>query len=259
MSVLDDLKKEVERQQQQVVSEQEQKQRMEKLYEAKFRSRMVASAKYLHQLINQVKAARLEIPVHYPFPEIGDLELKQKGYVLSADCMEKPHRIGVQVDCIADQIGEWRIEPLDHANNLSGFLDSNAIEYTEWSLRNSSRKVIGRVFKMQPKVRVWFIVETDLRHERLRVRVINYDFEGEKTLYFRPEDVTKEWLDRLARYILRKGKDFGALEIMDVDKNIIQAQMEEAEMLRQMELELAERKKDGVFSKLMDTLNKPIF
>lgn len=259
MSVLDDLKKEAEKLQDAERSQKDQAVHLEKVYEAKLKSRMVGIARYLHQLVNQLREARMEVPVPYTLPEIGEVELKQKGYVVSADSMDKPHRIGLQVDCVADEVNEWPVKPLERANKVAEFLESTGIEYSEWSVRDSARKATGRVFKMQVKVRVWFIVEVDLKRERLRVKVVNYDFDGERNMFFKPEDITKEWLNDFAKFILRKEKSIGSLAIMDVDKSLIKTQMMEAEMQRKLEIELGERKKDGLVGKLMDTLNKPIF
>ncbi len=259
MSVLDELKKEAEKLQNEKESEKEKSARLEKLYEAKFRTKMVGVARYLHQLVNQVKAAKLEAPVDYVVPEIGPVQLKQKAYVISADSMEKPRRIGLQVDCVADKLGEWEISPIDKANKVAAFFDEKGVQYSEWSVRNAARKVTGRTFQTQLKVRVWFIVEADVKHERLRVKVVNYDFEGERNIFFKPGEIDKEWLNKFAKFILRKDTEFGSLQIDDMDVSLIKTQMEEAEMERKLEIELAERKKEGVLGKLIDTLNKPIF
>ena len=259
MSVLDDLKREAEKLQDEKQQAMDNSAHLEKVYGVKFKSRMVGIARYLHQLVNQLKEAKMEVPVTYIIPEIGPVELRQKGYVISADNMDEPRKIGLQVDCIAKDVQEWQINQLDKVSKVIDFLDSKGIEYTEWSVRDSARKVTGRVFKMQVKVRVWFIFEVDVKKERLHVKIINYDFDAEKNMYFKPAEITKEWLNLLAKYILRKSSEFGSLEIMDMDVSIIQTQMMEAEMLRKLELELAERKKEGMFGKLMDTLNKPIF
>jgi hypothetical protein len=259
MSVLDELKKEAEKLQHEKEGEQEKSARLEKLYEAKFRNRMVGIARYLHQLVNQVKAAKLEAPVDYVIPEIGPVSVKQKAYVVSADSMDKPHRIGLQVDCIADTQGEWEISPIDKANKVGEFFDEKGVQYTEWSTRNAARKVTGRTFQAQLKIRVWFIVEADVKREKIHVKVVNYDFDGERHIYFKPGEIDKEWLNKFAKFILRKDTEFGSLEIEDADVSLIKTQMEEAEMERQLEIELAERKKEGVLGKLFDTLNKPIF
>lgn len=259
MSVLDDLKKEAEKLQQAQQSEKQQATDLEKLYEAKFRARMVGIAKYLHQLVNQLKEARMEIPVVYMLPEIGPMELKQKGYVISADSMDKPRRIGLQMDCVGDSVGEWQVSPIEAANRVNEFLEANGIEFSEWSVRDSARRITGRVFKMQVKVRVWFMIEVDLKREKFRVKVIHYDFEGERTMYFKPSDITKEWLNDFAKFVLRKEKTIGVQEVDAFDKDLIKTQMEEAEMERKLEIELAERKKEGLVGKLMETLNKPIF
>lgn len=238
MSLLDDLKQQADRLQQdedQATAEA----RRQAVYQEKIRPRMHAILNYLGELIEQLKIVDLDVRHDYTLPGIGCIQgLRQGGYVLNADSTDETKLIRLKFYCTAENEQEFAIKPKAKAKETIDFLESQSMRYAEWPIRDSGQ-IVGINLQLQIKVNINFIFQVDEERGYIKMVSSNFaDFEVERNMV-RPESINEEWLDNLGNYILRKNNKLQTLEIDEAKKDSIRQRLEEEKRLREEELRLA--------------------
>jgi len=238
MSLLDDLKRQAE-QLQGSDAPQDQTRRLELVYEERLRPRMHAILRYLMELTEQLKVVDPDIRHGYSLPGIGEAaDLKQGGYVVNADSTDQTRNIRLRCQCTAAQEEVYAIRPKALADETRDFLDTQAMRYAEWPIRDSTQQIIGINFQLRVQVSVNFIFQADPEQDAIRMSMLNFERFGAERRLIKPERIDEPWLDRLGRYLLRKDQDLHKLEIHDSHRALIREKLEADKRARQQELEL---------------------
>ncbi|MET0050470.1 MAG: hypothetical protein ABW095_05240 [Candidatus Thiodiazotropha sp.] len=239
MSLLDDLKKQAESQQDR---EREilDRTRLEALYESRFKEPMQRILRYLSELAEQLKILDYDVRRDAVLPGIGRVEqLRQTDYTVNVDSSESPKLIRLRFNCVSEQEREYAVMPKTKADETRQFLDSQAMRYAEWPIRNHEQRVIGLNFQLAVLIKVDFVFQVDLDVKSIRMFISNFkDFKSEKSLLV-PERVNETWLDNLGNYLLRKRADLYDLDMDVALRDSLRERLAEDERRRQLELQQA--------------------
>jgi hypothetical protein len=239
MSLLDDLKKEaLKRQEADSASSEEV--RLEELYQSRFRTPMQSILRYLSELTEQLKILDHEVRHDYDLPGLGMVRgLKHTDYVVNADSSENTKTIRLRFNCVSDNEMEFAVTPKPKADEACSFLDTQAMRYSDWPIRDHEQRIVGLNLQLTFKLKINFVFQADLELGSIRMLVSNFNgFKLEKSL-LQPEKVDEAWLDNLGNYILRNRADMYDLEMDESLRSAIRQRLEEAKLERESELQEA--------------------
>ncbi len=269
MGILDDLKKEAGRLQDEQESELGSEARQEQWYHDVAKPLMKQIATYLCEMTEQLKVVKLPIPVAYDVPGMGLIkDLHQGGYRVYLDSREAPHKIAFQFACTSGSVNKYSVTPIMAADEARQFMKKQQIHFSEWGIRDNQDKLIGAYFECQMQIQVKLVFRVDMENERLVVTSINRHGLTIKHSNFRFDSINDEWMDELGHYILRKTEQLGVLNIPESARQEIQKKVKEEQLRRKAELgegheerqpEEKEKGKHGKLEKVFKTLNKPLF
>ena len=270
MGILDDLKKEADRLQDEQDSDLGKEALQEKLYHEKAKPLMKRIAAYLCEMTEQLKVVKLPVPVAYDVPGVGLIkDLNQDNYRVYLDSRETPRKIAFQFACTSGSVNKYTVTPITAADEARQFMNKQQIHYSEWGVRDNQDKLIGAHFECQMQIQVKLVFTVDMENERLVVTSINRHGLTIKHSNFGFDGIDDKWMDELGHYILRKKEQLGVLDISDSTRQEIQKKLKEEQLRREAELgstkestsEVKEEKKEktGKLDKVFKTLNKPLF
>ncbi|MET0067938.1 MAG: hypothetical protein ABW076_16460 [Candidatus Thiodiazotropha sp.] len=239
MSLLDDLKKQA---QAQLSEDREQREAAlrEALYQNRFCDPMQRILRYLGELIEQLKILDYKVYREVNLPGIGVVKaLRQSDYAVNVDSSDAPKLIRLRFKCDSDQEREFAVVPRPKAEETRQFLDSQAMRYAEWPIRNHDQQIIGLNFQLAVSVKVDFVFQVDLEMKTIKMFISNFnDFKTEKSLLV-PERVNDLWLDNLGNYLLRKRADLYDLDMDEGLRQSLRERLLEEDRQRQQELQQA--------------------
>jgi len=272
MGILDDLKKEAGRLQDEQDTEQGNEARQDQLYHEKAKPLMKRIAAYLCEMTEQLKVVKLPIPVAYDVPGIGLIkDLHQDNYRVYLDSREMPRKIAFQFACTSGSVNKYTVTPMAAADEARQFMNKQQIHYSEWGVRDNQDKLIGASYECQMQIQVKLVFTLDMENERLVVTSINRHGLTIKHTNFGFNSINDEWMDELGHYILRKSEHLGVLDIPETTRQELQKKLKEEQLRREVELgghteaslkekeKEKEKEKTGTLDKVFKTLNKPLF
>ncbi len=267
MGILDDLKKEAGRLQDEKDSDLGKEALQEKLYHEKAKPLMKKVAAYLCEMTEQLKVLKLPIPVAYDVPGMGLIkDLNQDSYRVYLDSRETPRKIALQYACTSGSVNKYTVTPMTAADEARQFMNKQQIHYSEWGVRDNQDKLIGAYFECQMQIQIKLVFAVDMENGRLVVTSINRHGLTIKHSNFRFDGIDDKWMDELGHYILRKKEQLGVLEIPDSTRQEIQKKLREEQLRREAELDASENKqsegskeKPSKLDKVFKALNKSLF
>ena len=202
MGFLDDIEKKADRfrtdKERQETLERERARRVEEL-----KPSLRQIYRYLLHLAEQLDVAQPEVLVSYKVEGYGTLtDLRQQSYSARADDRENPTEVTLAIEC-ADSNGRERVF---YTEGRRAYLRQREYLYTNLLRFDHKIAITGRgTFFLEPHVPVRLICTPDADARKLKLRVINYDRVGsEDTYWISPERVSRESLDRLTGFVLRR-------------------------------------------------------
>ncbi len=239
MSLLESLKQEA-RKRQEAAGADCKAARLESLYQSQFKSPMQSILKYLSELTDQLKILDHEVRHQYELPGLGPVAgLRHSEYMVNTDSSENSRVVRLCFQCVSDSELSFAVTPKSKADEACAFLDSQAMRYTEWPIRDHQQQVVGLNLQLPVVVKVNFVFQADPELGSIRVFISNFrGFEVEKSL-IQPHRVNDAWLDNLGHYILRNRRDMYDLQIDDSVKEAIRQRLQVARQQREIELQEA--------------------
>jgi len=199
------------------------------------------------QHLNKIEQTKKVLNYSKLFPELG--ELNQENYKINTDGSGGV----VNHDKICSIHFTYRYhgaavkEYIHHTNNkleadrITDFLTSHKVPYT--SANNLSSKNNGALnFYITKDIPVLFKFTGNPKKSIINLSIQNHENFEDRTLIIKPNDIDEEYLDKLARYILRKDSEFLNIEIDDDVKKQIRQRIEAEKQAKLAEKE-AENKK----------------
>jgi hypothetical protein len=249
MGILDNLREEAS---QNLADQKEAALRREKLennYQRLVLPKMQQLYTYFKELIDYLSV--IEKPIAIPcyskrYSQLG--ELYQQNYRLSTDKhggianFEKLTEITLRYHCLGkDEDDNEFVHCAEHkieADQEQIFLSEHKIPFhSDRHLGNTSKG--ARTFYITRKIPVAFKFTVDYEKARLNLSIINHDNFEVRTQIVNPEQINESYMDKLARYILRKDNDFIKMDIDESHKKTIRQHVENQKKAHAEELQAA--------------------
>ncbi len=233
MGILDDLREEVSQKQVELQDEELLDEQRKHNYRVLILPKMQQLFSYFKELIEYLNL--IEAPeevAHYSrrYPQLNDLY--QQKFRLSSD----KHGGHADFDKLTEiylryvYMGQEKtyfmhlVENKVDANKEKDFLYDHKIPFD--IERNAKVEGNGVLFRIHKKIPVVFKFSVDYKDSNIILQMKNHeDFESRKQI-IDPDKINEPYLDKLARYILKKDDDFFRMDIDDVSKEMIRINLD---------------------------------
>ena len=233
MGVLEQLRKEADQKKSSEQLQLDQKQQREHAHKTQILPKMQELFKYLKELVEHLNY--LEVPVQVEnysirFPRLG--VLAQKDYKISTDGyggfadINKLMQINVTFYCVAEGEFKYVVNGKAAIEKEIAFLHVKRLSVKTQKMPGINNEETAKFFvKRLIPVRLRF--EVDYDHSLIKMIINNYTNFSTYTESWQPADINNDFLDALARYLLRKDSEFIKPDITDEHREVLRKKLAE--------------------------------
>jgi hypothetical protein len=276
MGILDDLREQANDKQLEREENILQQEKLEHNYQMNILPKMQQLYAYFKELLEYL--AVIESPIcieHYSerYKLMG--KLYQQDYRLTTDQhggiahIDKLKEVNLKFYCLGDvnQEAQFRhtVSNKTEMDQEKDFLSKHKIPFDyDRYLGNNTQGSFSLIITR--KIPVLFRFKVDYEQSRISLTMINHENFEIRTQFINPEQINETYLDKLARYILRKDTEFLKIELDEAYKVRLRQQLEaqriakEKELQEAMEREAMEKRKleENKISSKMKTMFQQI-
>ncbi len=247
MGILDDLRDEASQQQSDQQQDNSLQEQLEHNYQVLILPKMQQIFAYFKELVDYLNVIKTPVAIaHYcnRYPDFG--QLQQLNYRLSTDKhggmshFDKMMDVYLRFNCLSEENEDY-IHLANHkieADQEKEFLMTHKIPFKiEQHLGDTKNGALS--FRITRKIPVLFNFSVDYDNSRILLNIQNHEDFELRSQIVEPADINEAYLDKLARYILRKDQDFLRMEIDDVAKQKIREHINVQKQIHANELEMA--------------------
>lgn len=247
MGILDDLREHASQKQEQRQEDSIAKEKLEHNYQILILPKMQLLFSYFKELLDYLNIIEEPIVIPLYSKRYGQLgELYQKDYRLSSDKhgglanFEKLTEITLRFACVGQDEDEF-IHYVDNqieAEQEKEFLSRRKIKY-HYDRHIGNTKGGAVTFHITRKIPVVFKFSVDYERSQITLDIQNHEDFELRNQVINPQHIDEPFLDKLARYILRKDNEFIRMDIDETHKEKIRRQLEEQKRHHAEELKAA--------------------
>jgi hypothetical protein len=249
MGILDDLREEASLKQSEQQEDTIAREKLEHNYLILILPKMQQLFSYFKELLDYLKVIETPIEIlQYSnrYPNLG--VLYQQDYRLSTDKhggianFEKLTEITLRFSCLGKEDDEFIHQTNNklEAEQEKDFLASRKLKFhLDRHLGNT--KDGATTFHISRRIPVVFQFSVDYDRSRIRLTMHNHENFEQRSHFIDPNNIDEAFMDKLARYILRKDTEFLRMEIDESAKEKIRLQVEAQKQAYEAELEAAQR------------------
>ncbi|NOQ15260.1 MAG: hypothetical protein GQ583_12390 [Methyloprofundus sp.] len=231
MGVLEQLRKEADQKKSSEQLQLDQKQQRERVYKIQLLPKMQELFKYLQELVEHLNY--LEVPVQVEnyslrFPKLGTLA--QKDYKISTDGyggfsdIDKLMQINVTFYCIGEGEFKYVMTGKGTIEKEIAYLHAKRLSVRIQKMPGLNNEETAKFFvKRLIPVRLRF--EVDYDNSLIKVIINNYTNFSTYIESWQANDINEDFLDVLARYLLRKDSEFIKPEISDEHREALRRKL----------------------------------
>ena len=252
MGILDDLREEASHKQVEQQEDIVQKEKLEHNYRMLLLPGMHQLFSYFKELTDYLSVIETPLIIsHYSsrYPELG--ELYQTDYKLSTDKhggiadFDKLTEITLRFYCLGQE--EELLHYCDNkiaADQEKEFLSSHKIPF-QYDQQLGNTKGGAVTFHITRKIPVYFKFTVDYEKSGIILEIQNHEDFEQRTQVINPDQINESYMDKLARYILRKDTEFLRMDIDDTHKENIRRNIEQQQQSHAEELKAARIKEEN--------------
>ncbi|MDH5181217.1 MAG: hypothetical protein OEZ39_04630 [Gammaproteobacteria bacterium] len=226
MGLLDELKKEAEAKQSRQQAEKQRRAELEAHSRAVVLPKLAQVYGFLSDLLKTVDVLQPDTRVTYKISGYGPLEnLLQGGYELKADSRDNMTHVSLYFECLGKGKFSFTVHDKSNVDRQKDYLSEHRLSFYTREYRDDRHTVTHALFTVEEKVPVTFDFRLTEDLNTIKLTVRNFDGLGRHLYNLEPEDIDDEFLDELARYLLRHTAEFLKLEISEDDRNNIRQRL----------------------------------
>lgn len=216
MSFLDDLKKEAEQVKQQKNSSRSSSDAQKELLLGAIRPRVKALYDYLKEMCDQLNVVNPDVHMHYDVRNYGRLgPLRQSTYKVVVDDPSSLDKFSVSFVCSRPDQIRFQVDGKDAAISQKEYLWACNMRFTSKVTADGSG-----VFFVDAYVPVTLEFEANLELGKVLMRARNMDALGQTRMVYEPDMLDEEFMDELAKWIVRKDNRFQELSGNTISKEM---------------------------------------
>lgn len=205
MSYLDKLKKEAaEKREKEQITAQRQAQQ-EKNFYTHVKPALQRLHRYLYDLIQHLKYLKPDIVLSFTLVGYGKIDnFRQSEYRIHYLATETQGDFVVRCTCIAPFkfLLEKRRE--QDAKEQKKYLQKHGIKFHYTEIPDNRYRFAKALFEIEPIIHTDFLFESDSQAGGINLTIKNFNALGQCHYFIKPEEVHEQFLDNLAKYIVRE-------------------------------------------------------
>ncbi|MCF6281392.1 MAG: hypothetical protein L3J28_04140 [Candidatus Polarisedimenticolaceae bacterium] len=242
MGLLDDLKSEAEKLQNQQSSDEVSKERLEAIYREDINPKMQMISNYFTEFVDQLNILKPATAVSYTIPGYKEVTgLIQQNYSIRADSFENMKKLRLRFSAELPHEIEFSVTPKAKAAETRSFLEQQNFTFSEWPVRDAQQQVIGITCQVKLKVEIMFMFQADIENSAIKLSIVNFENFGVESKSYRPDSINESWLEDIGHYILRENETLHTLEISDEIKQQLRDQLKREALGRAKEMKAMEK------------------
>lgn len=239
MGLLDDLKNKANDLRAREQREKERCEHLNQVYQDEIHPRMTEVYQYLNELTEHLNYVKPETIARYPvLPQRRPHPFRQHDYKLTVDSNRQLKNITLNCRAELDEAVRFYIEGKERVLYHRELLDSYKLRHDRKEYKDESYELLGADFILEGPMQISIYFVGDIENSAVNLFMSNFEQPGVVKHVLKAHHLNREFLDKLARYLLREDDQFLNLDISDDHKQTIR-QMLEQERLKQQE-EIAE-------------------
>ena len=231
MGILDQLRKEAGQKKSSELLQLDMKQHRKQAYKKKILPKMQELFKYLQELVEHLNY--LDVPVQVEnyssrFPKLGTLA--QKEYKISTDGyggfadIDKLMHINVSFFCVGEGAFQYVVHGKAAIEKEIAYLHVKHLSAKNQKMPGINNEEAAR-FLVKRLIPVRLRFEVDYENSLIKVIINNYTNFSTYTESWQAADINDEFLDIVARYLLRKDSEFIKPEISDAHREVLRKKL----------------------------------
>ncbi|MFK5987042.1 MAG: hypothetical protein QM479_16665 [Pseudomonadota bacterium] len=227
MGILDELRDEAERkkivEQQQTISSE----KLEEIYQQNLLPKMQKIFDFFKEIVNHLQYLQDPIKVENysnKYAQLGDLI--QQDYKLSTDQYggmghyNSLKTIYLRFYCIGEDIMEFDVKTQADIEHQINFLTSKKISF-DWSRHYSSVESSSATFRVKRKIPVKINFTVNYEQSLIQLEIFNHHNFGHIKRSYKSDEINDDFLDQLAKFLLRKKNDFIEIEMSHEERELL--------------------------------------
>jgi len=204
MSYLDQLKKQAEQQKAQELSKLQKEQKQEDTFRVKVKPALRGIHRYFMELVKHLNYIKPVTSVSYVIEGYGELyDLQQSNYRISG-YTEKGNECTFLFECRGLHNVRVMKRTEVEMNALKKELWKHGIRFECSERLDNGYKFDTALFVINPIIHVKFHFRANLEAANIDLTVRNFDQLNERFFTIQPKEVNRQFLDEMAKYILRQ-------------------------------------------------------
>jgi hypothetical protein len=260
MGVLEQLRDQVNRKQDDALDQQTIEQELAARYKESILPKMQSIFVFMKEMVEHLTYLEQAVFIDdysSKYPQFG--RLIQTDYKINTDGIigyvdpNKLMQVNVNFFCLGEGVFTYHLQGKSLIEQEVAFLSAHKVPF-EWKYFQGIDVVQNAKFTIARKIPVRFKFEVDYAASNINILINNHENFGVYKKSFAPEEVDDGLLDEVARFMLRIDSDFIRLEITSEHKRIIRSKLEETQ--REYEEWLSLVRRDELFAQQKPDNNK---
>jgi len=238
MALLDDLQVEVKNIRAAELDQNAELAAQKEFYSVHLRPVMLRAYDYFSEIVESLNVIASDIKVSYPLnPSLKDgVILQQSDYKFSSDCGKSPRQIDILCSCTLEHRQEFYVRTEEAAQKLSDLLESFRFPYHRKNKLDKRYNIRGANFILEGPLKVHIRILAHAADRCVYIGLRNLEDQPVKRYKFAPEKISAEFLERLARLLIRE--ELFLVEVKQVPDDV------RDELRRQVELDKIREEED---------------
>jgi len=234
MGILNELRDEANKQKEDQEIEEFSKQMLEQKYQNEILPKIQMIFNYFKEIVEHLQFLKNPIVVteySKSFPQFG--ELSQVSYKLSTDDYgghtkyDELKQVIIKFYCEGEGVFNLEVNSQHEIDQTVALFTAKKVPF-EWSRNYNSVDNSSATFEVTRKIPVRLAFSVDYDKSIINLQINNHlNFDTIQRSY-KADEISEEFLDQLANFLLRKNNDFIAIEISDEEREQIRQKLIES-------------------------------
>lgn len=206
MGLLDDLQKEIRNIRAQEIRQNAELRAQQAFYQDHLRPAMLRAHDYFAEVVKNLNIVAPDVKATYPLNPLLEkgVVLKQSQYSFRSDNKDNPHEIDISCKCILDKPHEFFLNGQKSVVAHADLLDRYNFPYHRKNRLDRHYEIRGATFILEGPLLVNIHIAANPANECIQITFRNVERQAIKRYRFPPERINMEFLDRLAKVLIRQ-------------------------------------------------------
>ena len=241
MSFLDDLKNQAADRKQKEQLEQQRQEQLQQTYQQDIHPRMVEVYTYLNEMIKHLNYLDTDTKASYPIsPDKSKRAFRQADYKVTIDSANSIKNITLKFSCSLDSKLEYEVEGKKAIDAYNDWLNDYNLKFYRKDYKDDNYELLSSRFLLEGPIYVTVQFIGDVENSGVNLFFRNIEKPGISKSVLKARHLTRDFMDDLARYLLREDEKFLSLDISETEKQTIREKLQQEKARREQELLEAE-------------------